>query len=321
MSHPQMGAHSDTDEAKNVYWRCAFCLFASSRVHNRDARHVLFYNVSPPEILDGQRTDELCNRFGIELVPFRSITRPPADYHPKWNTQFIVLDALDGLQSLAAPGDAVLLLDGDIVFTQPLPGPALAQLQKLGSLTYDMGYSPDFVVNGLTYDQLQEVSKTYSPPATSAVTYCGGEFVCLSQSVLGEFCSRARRAYGQSVEKHARGETKFCEEAHLLSYVYSCMNIPVGTANGFVRRIWTNRGTFCNVQGDESRLALWHLPAEKKKGFGAAFAELASLDRATALFTDEKKMKTMFHLTVAPQVSAVLAVRRLVRNTLHKVMS
>ena len=317
--HPQMGRRSDTAKAINAYWRCAFCMFASSQVHNPNARHILFCNEPPPEHIDGQSTRNLCERLSIECVPFPSITRPPEDYYPAWNTQFIVLDILDGLTSICQPGDAVLLLDGDVIFTRPLPDNDLERVYELGALTYNMHYPDGQMVNGLNKHDLQALCHTYDPPA-KAVTYCGGEFVFLSQSLLPQIADRARDGYQQSIARHQAGQEKFCEEGHLLSWAYASLGIPVGTANHLIHRLWTDRGTYCNVPKDFRSLALWHLPAEKRRGFSKAFSELASPAQGKALFSDPIRLAKIFRLAVPVHVTAVMALRRLLRKIVKRIL-
>ncbi len=312
--HPQMGARSDTTEAKNAYWRCAFCMFASSYVHNPQARHILFCNELPPKYIDGQSTKKLSEQFAIEYVPFPSITRPPEDYYPLWNTQFIVLDALDGLKKIAQGEDSILLLDGDMIFTRPFPEQATERVQKLKALTYNMNYPADQLINGLTHHDLQRVSHTYQPSPPNNVIYCGGEFIFLSQSILHKFLARARDGYEQCIQKHKAGEQNFCEEGHLLSWVYATLNIPVGTANDLVHRIWTDRGVYCNVPKNFESLVLWHLPAEKKKGFVKAFAKLASSKDTINIFTNINEMAKCFRLTVPAYVTIPMTIRRLLRK-------
>ena len=66
-------------------------------------------------------------------------------------------------------------------------------------------------------------------------------------------------------------------------------------------------------------LVLWHLPAEKKKGFDKAFAELSSPERTTALFTNLDFAK-LFRLTVPAYVAVPMAIRRLLRNTYYTLL-
>jgi hypothetical protein len=64
------------------------------------------------------------------------------------------------------------------------------------------------------------------------------------------------------------------EEAHLLSILYAGNGYAIGTADRFIRRMWTTfkRNT---LRPEDRELAIWHLPAEKKTGFTDLFRSLA----------------------------------------------
>lgn len=312
--HFQVGKRSDNQAARNFYWRCLFCLFASAKAHMPDCRCVLFYNDPPPRQIDGKDTAELIERLQVELVPFQTVTRPPMDYHPAWNTQFIVLDALDQLAQMSDPEDAVLLLDGDCVFVRPLEERELSKLRAQRALLYTLDHGPDEEVNGLSTVQLTQLAKTYEPPAeTSPVLYSGGEFVCLSGGALGEVAGLARAAYEQSLARHRLGREKFREEAHLLSYVYSVLGFENYSGNELIKRLWTDRATYCNVDGSEQQLAIWHLPAEKKRGFVRAFKALGNSAAERALFLDSERLATLFRVNPGRRSSAKMGLRRWVR--------
>lgn len=317
--HPQVGKRSDTDAARAVYWRCAFVMLASARRQMPSARLVLLFNEPPPSRIDGINLDALKEELRIEYQQLRSITRPPADYHPGWNTQFIVLDALDTLASLVSEENdaAVLLLDGDCVFIRPFASSVFSELSQRGALTYKMPYAPDHVCNGLNHRQLTDLAAEYDPPADGPVHYCGGEFIFVDARRLGTLRQRARQGYDQSLERHLRGAAKFCEEAHLLSYVYQTLAIPPGTADRLVRRIWTDRGSYSNVAGDEAALTVWHLPAEKHSGFLSAFQQLGS-ESGRQLFDNPARLARLFRVKPAKRELARMLARRAVRAVYHR---
>ena len=295
--HFQIGKRSDTQEARNHYWRCLFCLFASARAHMPDCRCVLLYNTPPPDFIDDKNVHDMIRRLRIELVQLETTTRPPKDYHPAWNTQFIVLDALDQLRSLAEPEDAVLLLDGDCIFVRPLSEEELSRIASKRALLYTLPYDINKDINGLTAPALTALSKEYDPPATAdLIRYSGGEFVCLSGAALAEVAPMARSAYEQSLSRHEAGQEKFREEAHLLSYVYSLLGFDTHSGNDIIKRIWTDGGGFRNVDGSEDNLAIWHLPAEKKRGFRQMFAALGSSENELSLFYDRHRLDRLFRI-------------------------
>ena len=273
--HFQTGAASDRPRVRDLYWRCIFCLFASSTRHNGHPRHVLLCNTPPPERIDKIATAALIARHRIEIQHLADCTVPPPDYHPAWRTQFVVLDALDRLAALAAADEAVLLLDGDSLFNRAVDDDLLADLARERALCYTLDYPPHQPINGLNAVALRELSHDLDPTlAMDRFHYHGGEFLCLRGDQLRPVASAARRVYAACLERHARGQPKFTEEAQLLSFVFHCRGYRSHTANRFVKRIWTDRSTFCNATAADRDLTVWHLPAEKHRGFVAAFGRL-----------------------------------------------
>jgi hypothetical protein len=270
--HPQVGSESDSRRFQDYYWRCVFLLFESSARMNAQVRHLLFLNREPPAEIDGVRTARLLDQYRIELVPFAAMTRAPAGYHEAWNTQFLVLDILERLREEVAADDAVFLLDSDVLFNQPVTGALIEALRAHRALLYTIDYGASYPINGLSRLELAQIARELDPafPADT-FSYCGGEIVCCLGSELPAIAQLARRAYLASLDRHAAGLKKFNEEAHLLSYVYQALGYRTHTANPFIKRIWTDRNRFCNVDGSERDLVLWHLPAEKTSGFVKAF--------------------------------------------------
>lgn len=273
--HNQVGRHSSSAEYQNYYWRCVFLLFESSARLNRDTRHLLFVNKRPPAEIDGIDTAVLLRQYRIEVVEFGRMTLSPKDYHGAWNTQFLVLDVLDWLAAHTTPDDAVFVLDSDIVFVKPIDAALQARLRERRALLYTLDLPEDYVNNGLTPAQLLAIARELAPdfPA-QRFAYSGGEIICLQGSELARVAALAREAYEACLARHARGQPKFNEEAHLLSYVYQRLGYADHSANDLIKRIWTDRSTFCNVDGSEAGLVMWHLPAEKKSGYVKRFRSL-----------------------------------------------
>jgi hypothetical protein len=282
--HPQVGMRSSDQRSQNYYWRCVFLLFESSARHNIDARHVLFVNQWPPAQIDGVETRRLIDQYRIEVVELQSCTRPPPNYWEAWNTQFVVLDVLEWVSRHVARDDTVLILDSDMVFNRPISAAMSAAVTEYGALLYSIDYPVGHRINGLTLPELQQVSDELeeSIPSNDYV-YCGGEFVCATGENISRIHRAAIKAYAKSLSRHAAGQVKFNEEAHLLSHVYRKLAYETHTANAFVKRIWTDRAVYSNVDGSEKQLVLWHLPAEKKRGFLKMFLTYRRVGNAYAL--------------------------------------
>ena len=288
--HAQTGCDSDAQKTQNLYWRCVFCLFESSHRLNHNVRHLLFVNEAPPERIDGVHIPSLVERYEIEIVRLDQFTRPPADYYGAWNTQFIVLDVIDWLASHLEGNEAVLCLDSDCVFNKPLNAQFLQKLAEKKALLYSLDYASDHKINGLDRNDLMRLSREYDPVnELEEFVYSGGEFFCVMADQLAHIGRLARQAYDQSLQRHDGGLDKFHEEAHLLSYVYHCMGYETHTANSSIKRIWTERKVFSNVDGREDDLMIWHLPAEKKRGFVKMFRRLFLNDGQASPSAEELK--------------------------------
>ena len=270
--HPQVGAASSAKKTQLFYWRCVFLLFESSARINSNARHILFINKDPPVAIDGIDTRALLKQYWIEVVQFPTITKSPPDYYRAWNTQFIVLDVLEWLEKNIGADDALYILDSDMIFNKPIAGEMQSALQTHGALLYSIDYGLAYNINGLTRKDLLQIARELDPGLpVSEFIYSGGEFICCLARELPKIAKLARTTYHICLQRHAAGQKKFNEEAHLLSYVYARLGYKTHTGNRFVKRIWVDRSAYSNVDGTEDDLVLWHLPSEKKRGFVKVF--------------------------------------------------
>ena len=271
----------DELQVQSVYWRCVFGFFASSHRHNKDAIHLLFANQPPPKILDGQDTGKLVADFSIQLVNFPTITRPPKDYYTSWNSQFLLLDVIDALNVMLEEGEispdhVCMVLDSDCIFNRSLGGEFEEDVRRYGALLYTIDYDYDHNINGLCLRELELLSSEYGGVEVHPFRYCGGEFFCALASEIPSIAREARIAYAISLDRFNRGEKKFNEEAHLLSYVYHKLGYPSHTANRYIKRLWTNSRYFRNVLKTDMDLTVWHLPDQKQDGMLKYFARLSS---------------------------------------------
>jgi len=226
----------------------------------------------PTAVEHGIDTRKLIQQYNIELVHFTTITKSPSDYYGAWNTQFIILDVLDWLKEHVDDDDNIFILDSDIIFNKPLSPDIVNELRDHKALLYSIDYAHNHKINGLTRSELASIAKDlYDEFPANDFIYSGGEFVCCLGSEVVKIAELGRKYYLLCLERHKKMLPKFNEEAHLLSFVYTLLGYKTHTANQFIKRIWTNRRYFSNIDGKESDLILWHLPAEKNRGFLRVF--------------------------------------------------
>jgi hypothetical protein len=281
-AYPQVGSDSSDARLKAVYWRTAAVFFASSRRANPAARHVLFTNAEPP-VVDGHDLTSFFRALDVELIDVPFAHRPPDGYHESWGTQFYVLDVLEWLarDPSAFP---VVILDVDCVFVDA--GDRLfAEIEQHGLLSYvveEIDNDATYESNGLTKVQLQEISAEIWGHSFPAIRYCGGEVIGATSEVANLILAAAPRLWDACMSRFERGLSKLNTEEHFFSSLYAELELPVGTANGLLRRLWTQR-RYRNTSPGDANLVVWHLPAEKKYGFRRLYP--AALDRGSPFWS------------------------------------
>lgn len=267
---PQIGARSDTPEAKAIYWRCTLCFYASSVAVNPGKRHVFFTNVRLPTI-DGVSVAEVFAQLGVETVELPITFRLASGSVGSWGNQFYVFDVI---RYIAATGgaDRWIILDSDCVWRQPIDAMEQA-IDAHGAITYELDSSEhpeDEPINGLSRAGMAAFLGRVSDQQRPRIPYFGGEIFAATLPALRDIDSRVDPLWARIVANEPDAPR---EEAHFLSILYAIIGYAPGTANGFIRRMWT---TFHhhNLARSDLDLMIWHLPAEKKTGFAELFEGL-----------------------------------------------
>ena len=287
--YPQVvgqGAPS-SDRFQAVYWRCVALFFASAARWTPGARLVLFTNVDAVPAVDGVPLGPELDRLGVEVVRLAYTFQPPEGYFGAWRNQFYVFDAVRWLAAETADDDVAMLLDSDCVWARPADRMA-AMARRHGTLTYDLGRPADAPENGLTPTELGAIHAELAPafgvaPPDAAPPYVGGELVAGTGSVLRQMEATFDPLWEEMRRRHAEGRPKYNEEAHALGLAYHVLGASYGTANPYLRRIWTTL-----LKGDDARppdldLTVWHVPGEKRYGIRRLFP--AALDRDGPFWT------------------------------------
>ena len=102
--------------------------------------------------------------------------------------------------------------------------------------------------------------------------YYGGEIFAATLPVIRQINALAPLVWQDMLERHRAGQPKLNEEAHFLSYCYHRIG-NFGSLEGFIKRIWTSPH-YSNVQPEDVKLPIWHLPSEKTGGIALIFKKL-----------------------------------------------
>lgn len=278
---PQIGATSDSRTVVDVYWRCVALFFATSVRNNPGAKHVLYTNVERAPTVDGVDLAERLAGWGVETVTLPFTFKPPKGFWGDFGNQFYLYDILRHAQGRYGRETAFTVFDSDCLWIRPGDALASATIEHR-ALTLDMGGRPERQINGVSLDEMAALLPEYGYPAhTGPLVYFGGESFSADGQAVGDIVDEVDRIFHRSVERFNAGAPKYNEEAHMLSVAYHVLGYRSGTANPFVRRIWTDKNR--NVEPNDGGLTLWHLPAEKKTGLAALAKE--ALDPQSKFWT------------------------------------
>lgn len=269
---PQIGMLSNAPEAKAVYWRCICCFFASSRAKNPQAAHLLFTNVSLPTV-DGLSVSAFLAALGVVVIRLPITYRIRRPDISSWGNQFYILDVI---KKIAADPefDRYVVLDSDCIFTSGIDGVA-RKIDEVGVLTYDLladeGRS-NGVMNGCSPEGMLKYLSRIETPSVSEVVYCGGEIFAATRAEISRIAGQIDAFWAPIA---AGDDIEIREEAHFLSVIYAHNGYAIGTANPFIKRMWTTF-KYNNTKEADLLRPIWHLPAEKRTGFRHLFSLVAA---------------------------------------------
>lgn len=305
------GSHADSPNARSLssYGKSIVVTFATARKAHGQAVTLKLTSPSPPPahlIADLEPFD-----VQLSCVPFAS--RPPVGFWDTFNSSLYLLDvihryALDGtvLPIVFMDPDCLVLAD----ISGGLPGHGSIAVYEVG------GRSAEQADNGLTALAAEELHRTIDPQLPRGVlpTPVGGEFLAVDPAAFLPLSQECRRAWLYSLERFEKGlEPKFNTEEHVLSF--AIRYLPTVQAQ-FVRRVWTSH-KFRDVRSSDLDLAVWHLPAEKGRGFDALY-QPAKSPESWFWTSSEKEFRRRVGLVVGVPRRTL---RRVVRDTIRSAIS
>ena len=312
---PQVNESSASPAVHAVYWRCIVAFYATSLIHNPGNPHAFFTNTNLPEV-DGVDVAALFARWGVEVIVLPITHRLPRGRVGSWGNQFYIFDVIDYLARVGRWPSAVVL-DSDVVWTAPGARMEQAILSE-GALTYvhDLDAYPEGAqINGVTRQALAGFSRRHGGPAASTIVYCGGEIYAATLDATIRVAELGRSLWDAVV---AGEDGAPMEEAHLLSVIYGMAGYRLGSADPFIKRMWTafHHNT---VERADLDLPIWHLPAEKRSGFGDLFAYMCQQDIARSMPQDlDLSRARLARIFGIPRRNAVKLVRDLTAKLLEK---
>lgn len=278
---PQMGSSSSTIAFQRVYWQCIWMFFKTARHFNPLSELCLFVD-RPDHPLCHEFTNSL-RLFGVKIqqVPFAS--RPPKGFSESFGNQLYICDIVRFIASVGETAEVWLVLDSDCVHLASISD-LILDTQRHGVLTLDLSSKVGEVINGLTENDLGDLAFELGIVSDRRpVTYFGGEFFAATGSKCCALSPRLDALLAVNISRWREGRKSIKEEAHLLSLVYAEFGISSGTANRYIRRIWTTF-KYNTAARSDLNLPIWHVPAEKRFGIDRMY----KLANRRPLFFDYK---------------------------------
>lgn len=297
--YPQVGTDSADPRFQAIYWRCVVVFFGSVyRLHGPHTTNILMTNRPPPRVAAGVPVCEALERFGVRVVEQSFDSRPPKGFTREWGNTFYLIDVLTRLSDSDLP-DPLMVFDCDVVVTKSLDVWAEAATEKFSSYRLtdiDRGAT----IHGLTDQQLRSIFERHG---ISEPVLCGGEFIGARKDVLRQVSKISRDLWVESIRAYNQGEPYMRAEEEILSLAYQILDLPIGNANAFIRRIWTGfKPKNNNARPSDMALTAWHLPAEKRTGL-RRLSE-AMLDARSWVWTSDRFTRQAANIVGIPRRSA-----------------
>lgn len=266
--YPQVGGSTCSTEIQDIYWKCVYDFFSSAQLCNTNVHFVFFTNVEElPSDMCGVNLKEFFKRGNIQVIRKELSAKTPKDWHKAWRNQFYVFDILDYFKD-GAEGN-ILILDSDCLIRKPLNS-LFQKIEKEGVVLYDYGYPEKAWLNGIKIAQMKKLYEEFYGGGVDGLTYKCGELIAVRSDVIAELMDVYHELWKFNYEKYLQKKIKLNEEAHFLSFIFYRMGYINSYANKYIKRMWT-AFEYDNVCKDDMKLAIWHLPAEKKYGFVKIF--------------------------------------------------
>jgi hypothetical protein len=252
------------------------CVLAESiRINGGDrVRYVVFSNEAPRDPFA-----TILRQSGVEILSIPFQCRPPEGFFASFSGAFYLLDAIVWASTYLDPAEPILFLDPDCLVTAELSR-VESDITTAGAAFFDVKYPLEHVVNGLCRKDIWALEGTCFgiSERRNAPRWLGGEFIGLDRATATMMSSFIRSGFERNISLHLEGLAKYNTEEQFISGLVHANAMPFfDSSDGHVARIWTAR-SFRNFSAGTANVPVWHLPAEKARGFLKTFNMLAEGD-------------------------------------------
>ena len=305
-----------TSAFQDVYWRAITVGFATSWVQHGDAaRHVLITNAPPPKSVDGFDLGGLFDRFGIEVVIVSFEHAVPATLSASYRGCFFKLDALQWLARTLEADQVGYLVDSDCVWLGP-SSRLESRTHHFGVSVLDLQLDPYEPINDITRIDAQAIYAQLDLPIDlggAAPPHYGGEFYAGTGTALRKLVQTVELVHAANLDAHRRGLPALPTEEYVLTAAAQIVGASPRATYGLVRRLWTD-DSFRTVRPSDTKLDLWHVPAEKTRGLARLFTAFATEHEIVEMRAGREWplfLADVLSVSSAPSDDAVETVQRL----------
>lgn len=266
---PSAGQDSASSEFQLIYWHCVALCLMTSVTHNPDCPHLLFCNkhipsVAPPDVVAN------LSALGVVFVELPLTYRLPEGSISRWGNVFYILDIIEYFVDRLAY-DILIFTDADCIWRKSARG-ITERLAIRDCLVYSLrpedqkNYEGDVLLNGMSRKKMVAVlDEVFHKRLADTPPHNGGEFFAATRRYCAAILPQIKTLWDYACQ-HAPETDSIKTEEHFLNILAWANDVQSYTADGIVRRLWTNFGDV-NVRASDTELIIWHLPAEKKFGF------------------------------------------------------
>jgi hypothetical protein len=269
---PSAGGRSSSTRVQAIYWRCVYDLYKTALATNAEVvtDWIFVSNQKELPVVDGVDLNRFFADHQVKLVNVELTRKTPKDWSGAWRNQFYIFDILEYLQQFEGN---FIVLDTDCVVPYSLKN-LYRDVEQNGVVALTIDYPKDKNVNGCSLLGMREIyQECFGGEAPEDLVYSGGEICAVNSAVIPEILKTFDEIRKVNYVRYEKKLMKLTDEAHHLSLIYYHMKRQNNIGACYTKRMWTD--LMCDtVEKEDVKLAIWHLPAEKKFGLQKLFYRL-----------------------------------------------
>lgn len=264
---------SSSKEHQDIYWRCVYVFFKIAiYTMGNDYEYILFTNFDGENLIvdDIDILKEL-RELNVNIINREFSYKLPKGYYGAWGNQLYEFDILDEFVK-HYESSKLLMLDSDCMILKDI-SEIFEKLDNQKALTFRgeyKNYPKDEKIDGITENEMLLLANNLLDDKNklSNFQYICGEFFAATSDFIklinDEFPSVYKKMVNIYNENQDSSAIKFNEEAHFLSFFYHKHKIEVGTADKYIKRLWSD-DAYYKIKREDINLPIWHCITQKDR--------------------------------------------------------